>query len=35
MDMTAYLQELDAFMAECLSPIVGAGQTPPRAGGVR
>jgi uncharacterized ferritin-like protein (DUF455 family) len=27
MDMTAYLQELDAFMAERLSPIVGAGQT--------
>jgi hypothetical protein len=27
MDTTAYLQELDAFKAERLSPIVGAGQT--------
>ena len=27
MDITAYLQELDAFKAERLSPIVGAGQT--------
>lgn len=27
MDTTAYLQELDAFKAELLSPIVGAGQT--------
>jgi hypothetical protein len=27
MDITAYLQELDAFKAERLSPIVGAGET--------
>ena len=27
MDTTAYLQELDAFKAERLSPIIGAGQT--------
>jgi hypothetical protein len=27
MDATAFLQELDAFEAERLSPIIGAGQT--------